>query len=414
MAAGEVRHIAVPARPGGPFLVRFTVRADLETLVRTDSVASIQTEGLVGGTYLAVAAGSESAPAARPGTMLTSREPVDVAELLEQMSDTVTLVTRTITDLRGDVEIAIRAVTDAAQRADAVVGEVGEDVEAIAASGRRITEDTAAIVADVRAGRGTVGRLLKEDEIYEQATGIMAEAERIVEEVRGAVAEARQAVAALNDREGPAQTLMADLRQTIGHARAALSNLEQNTEALKRNWFFRGFFRRRGYFDLDDISPTEYRKGVLKRGDREDLRIWLRADLLFETTADGRLHVTEGGRARLDSAMATFLPYPMEGPLIVEGHATAGPRSEAFVTAQQRARAVREYLIGRFELDPQTVGSIPLVAGSDRGPDGRAWDGVALAFFVRRDVLREREARPTGARPGPGESPAAPEVAPAR
>ena len=400
MAAGEVRQIAVPARPGGPFLVHFTVREDLENLVRTDSVASIQTEGLVGGTYLAIAAGSETAPPARPGATLPSREPIDVAELLEQMSETVALVTETITDLRGDVEVAIAAVTDAAKRADAVVAELGEDVEAIAVAGRRITEDTAAIVADVRAGRGTVGKLVNDDEIYRQATGIMTDAERIVEEVRGAVAEARRAVGALNEREGPAQTIMADLRETVAHARTALSNLEENTEALKRNWFFRGFFRSRGYFNLDDISPTEYREGVLKRGGREDLRIWLRADLLFEPSPEQGLQLTDGGRARLDSAMATFLRYPLEGPLVVEGHASTGSGAQAFVAARERAGVVREYLIGRFDLDPRTVGLIPLTASGDRGPDGERWDGVALAFFVERDVLREtgaaREARPPG------------------
>ena len=408
MAAGEVREIAVPDRPGGPFVVRFTVREDLNTLVRTDSVTSIQTEGLVGGTYLAVAAGSERAAAARPGNMLPSREPVDIADLLEQMSRTVALVTETITDLRGDLEVAIGAVTDAALRADAVVADVGEDVAAIAESGRRITQDTSAIVADLRAGRGTVGRLLNDDELYRQATDIMAEARQIAEDVRGAVAETRQAVAALNQREGPAQTLMADLRQTVAHARAALSNLEENTEALKRNWFFRGFFRDRGYFDLDELSPAEYRRGALKRGGREDLRIWLRADLIFEHDAGGGLVLSEGGRARLDSAMATFLRYPLEGPLVVEGHAATGSRAEAFIAARERAGLVREYVIRRFELDAQRVGLVPLASAADRGPDGERWEGVALAFFVRREALREapgEPARPDAAADAPTEGP---------
>lgn len=412
MAAGEVRGIEVPSRPGGPFVVHFTVREDLETLVRVDSVAAIQTEGLVGGTYLAVATGSETAPAAGPGTTLPSREPVDIADLLEEMSETVTLITEAITDLRGDLEVAIHAVTDAAQRADAVVEEIGGDVAAITASGKRIAEDTSAIVADVRAGRGTVGRLFKEDDLYRQATDIMTEAERIVAEVRAAVAETRRTLAALNEREGPAQTLVADLRQTVAHAREALSNLEENTEALKRNWFFRGFFRRRGYFDLDNLSPAEYREGALERGDREALRIWLRGDLLFAPAPDGGLELTDGGRARLDSAMATFLRYPLQGPLIVEGHAATGSQAEAFVAARERAGLVREYLIRRFDLDPQTVGVMPLVAPQDRGPDGEPWDGLALAFYVERDVLREaavRKARP-GERgdPGNSEGPAVP------
>ncbi|HXE79357.1 MAG TPA: MlaD family protein [Vicinamibacterales bacterium] len=398
MTAGEVRHIAVPSTPGGPFVVRFTVREDLESLVRTDSLTSIRTEGLVGGTYLAVAAGSGTAPPARAGATLPSREPVGVADLLEQVSRTVTLITEAIVDVRADLEVAIAAVTDAAQRADAVVAEVGEDVAAIAESSRRITNDAAAIVADMRAGRGTVGKLLTEDELYREATSIMAESRRIAEDVRAVVAETRRAVETLNAGEGPTQTMIAELRETVTVARAALENLEENTEALKRNWFFRGFFRDRGYYDLDDLSPAAYRGGLLKRGDREDLRIWLRGDLLFESTPDEGLVLSDEGRARLDSAMATFLRYPLEGPLIVEGYAT-GPAGEAFVAARRRAGIARDYLVSRFELNPRTVGIVPLVEPGDRGPDGQPWDGVALAFFVKRDVLRKTgasEARPHG------------------
>jgi hypothetical protein len=39
-----------------------------------------------------------------------------------------------------------------------------------------------------------------------------------------------------------------------------MHNLAEATEALKRNFFFRGFFNRRGYFDLEDVSVEEYRR----------------------------------------------------------------------------------------------------------------------------------------------------------
>ena len=62
MGAGEVEAIEVPSGPARKFRVRLKVREDLHPLVRTDSVASIQTEGLVGGTFLFVNAGSNAAP----------------------------------------------------------------------------------------------------------------------------------------------------------------------------------------------------------------------------------------------------------------------------------------------------------------------------------------------------------------
>ena len=48
MQAGEVEVIQVPSGPSAKFWVRMRVRDDLRPLIRTDSVASIRNDGLVG------------------------------------------------------------------------------------------------------------------------------------------------------------------------------------------------------------------------------------------------------------------------------------------------------------------------------------------------------------------------------
>ena len=398
MPAGEVREVIVPAHPGARFRVRFEVREDLHPLVRTDSVATIQTEGLVGGTFLSVAAGSGEAPQLADGGTIPGREPFDVGDLLTQMSETVKTVNETIIVLRGEVEHAIASVTETVEHADQLITTVGEDVEAISDSGRRIVADTQQIVTGLRDGKGTVGRLLTDDELYQRATAIAREAQAVVEQARRAVEQARLAVedgrAALSDLrsdEGPARGFVADLRQTLGHARAALSNLEENTEALKRNFFFRGFFKDRGYYDLDGISPAEYRQGTLESAERKPLRIWLRANLVFETDAEGRETLSEGGRARLDSAMATFLRYPLNAPLVVEGYSTAGSRDERYLQSRARADLVRGYLIQRFHLESNRTGVMPLGDEAAGSPDGSTWDGVALTLFVDPAEVQPRD-----------------------
>ena len=40
-----------------------------------------------------------------------------------------------------------------------------------------------------------------------------------------------------------------------------MADLAENTEALKRNFLFRGFFNKRGYFDLDDVSVAAVSAG---------------------------------------------------------------------------------------------------------------------------------------------------------
>src|SRR5215470_18829921 len=62
--AGEVDSIMVPPKPTAKFRVKMLVRGDLHQLVRTDSVATIQTDGIVGNKFVEIDAGSDAAPQA--------------------------------------------------------------------------------------------------------------------------------------------------------------------------------------------------------------------------------------------------------------------------------------------------------------------------------------------------------------
>ena len=61
--AGEVEEIRVPTGPSGRFRVRMRVRSDLRPLIRVDSVASIQNDGLVGNKFVQIQTGTDASPA---------------------------------------------------------------------------------------------------------------------------------------------------------------------------------------------------------------------------------------------------------------------------------------------------------------------------------------------------------------
>jgi phospholipid/cholesterol/gamma-HCH transport system substrate-binding protein len=245
------------------------------------------------------------------------------------------------------------------------------------------------IVDGINAGRGTVGSLVKDDRLYNDARAVAGEVEQIVANLREVTAEARRAVAEFNARllgkEGTAaEGLAADLRQTVTHARDAMSDLAENAEALKRNFFFRGFFNRRGYFDLNDIEVEAYRNGALEGTDRRALRIWIDATFLFAADAGGVEQLTPGGQARIDSAMSQVLRYPRSSPLVVEGYASGATTEDRYVVAQRRAQLVREYVLDKYMLDGNRVGAIALGERAPTSPTGNTWHGVALALFVPR------------------------------
>lgn len=64
--AGEVKDVTVPDSPSAGFRLRLQLNERTRGLVRTDSVALIATEGMVGDQYVLIGVGSPSAAPAAP------------------------------------------------------------------------------------------------------------------------------------------------------------------------------------------------------------------------------------------------------------------------------------------------------------------------------------------------------------
>ena len=406
MEAGEVTEIGIPATPAGRFRVRMRIREDLRPLVRTDSSASLQTDGIVGNRLVKIDAGTEAAPVVVDGGSINGQEPFDFADVLKRAGVAVEEVGRMVTEVRGDLEHGIATIDQFATTANDMIKALEPDIVAISSAGRRISEDTSRMLAGVREGRGTVGKLMNDDQMYARMDRIVQDAEQVVRLTREGVSEARAAIAGLQGNlksgEGPVQTVVADLRGTLASTRSAMSDLAENTEALKRNFLFRGYFEDRGYYDLNELTPADYREGALAGKYRQPIRIWLRADRLMSpsapaspgpTAADAVVPrpspetLSNDGRARLDQAMAELLRYPRNSPLIIEGYALADTRDERFLRAADRARQVRDYVVGKYGVPPNSVATMSLGSEAQGSPDGNQWDGVALALWVDRRVF---------------------------
>jgi phospholipid/cholesterol/gamma-HCH transport system substrate-binding protein len=382
--SGEVTAIHVPATPAGRFRVEMRIRTNVRQLVRADSVATIQNDGLVGAKFVQIDAGSEQAAIIADGGTIKSREPFDFTDVLAKMSETIDVVNTTITQVKTELDTALGAVTDTAQTAQDLMQEVGKQARAIMASGQRTTADLQVIISGVREGRGSVGKLLTDDALYQSAKKIAADAERAMADVRAAAQQAKAAIADVQGENGPMRGLTGSLQQTLASARDAMADIAENTEALKHNFLFRGYFNRRGYFDLDELSVAQYRQGALEGGDRRALRIWIGPQFLFELDANGREVLSGMGRERLDSAMSQFVKYPRTSPFVVEGYAIGTSEDERFLLSRARAQLVRDYIVSKFSLDPNYVAIMAMGSEAHDSPSGDTWDGVALAIFVAK------------------------------
>jgi phospholipid/cholesterol/gamma-HCH transport system substrate-binding protein len=391
--AGSITEILPPATPNQKFRVKLEVVETLHQLVRTDSLATIETEGLVGGNYLGIGTGTSGAPPVASDATIAGREPFDVTDLMHQMGNTVTRVNGAFDEMQGDVQGAVIAITGTIDAANDVITDVGVDVKRIVVAGARVTDSVAQVAENIRDGRGLVGKLVHDDELYARVARIAQQTEETAASAQQMVELARTAVEGFQSKDGPVQGMTASFGQTMDEARGAMASLAENMDALKRNFLLRGFFNRRGYFDLAQLSPAAYRQGALTSGGgRQHIRTWLRADVLFEPEADARGHerLSDAGKTHVDTAIAPSLDYLASGIVMVEGYAQTGPRDQQYLQSRVRAAVVREYLVARYHLDPQATGAMPLGADSTDGPE-RAWDGVALAVILPKGTIGPRK-----------------------
>src|SRR4029077_3260013 len=112
-----------------------------------------------------------------PGATIPSKEPFEIADLMEQMGGTIVKVNDAIAkvsdafdEMKDDVQRAVASGADTIDDANALLTAVNGDVKARAASGARLSADAATIAQTVREGKGSLGLLVNDDELYRRAT----------------------------------------------------------------------------------------------------------------------------------------------------------------------------------------------------------------------------------------------------
>jgi phospholipid/cholesterol/gamma-HCH transport system substrate-binding protein len=410
MDAGEVLEVRPPDRPDSRFRVKLRIQERLHALVRTDSVATIKTTGLAENSFIDIEKGTERAPESPEGSTIPSREPIDLAGLMQQGNDLLQTTRASIEEVRGNADRALQSVGSTAAHSDHLIVAMSANLKDIAASGRKTLDDVSGIVAQVKQGRGTVGELLAgqklaadlddtmsnlrqsainlnhassraNDTIADfQARDLLGCAQAVLENTRQITQQLNQAVNTFMASGTRGKNAAANLRQAVANAQQSMSNLADDTEALKHSFFLRGFFKRRGFFNLSQITPAQYRSTKFFNSHSSE-RVWLSGNELFITRPNGTEELSKAGQERIARAMSALVPYLPNSPMMVEGCAVQGSPGERFLRASQRAAEVRDYLEGRFGLNPKTIGTMPMSDSPPPNTGKTVWDGVALALI---------------------------------
>jgi phospholipid/cholesterol/gamma-HCH transport system substrate-binding protein len=409
MDAGEVLEIRVPPEPSAKFRVRFRVVENLHPILRQDSVATIQTDGLLGNKFMQVGAGTNQAPAVPADSTIPSREPFDFSSVLVQARDTVANINQTFDLVKTDITTTAQTLSEMTKHVDEIIVGMNDDIAKVTSTAKLIAANTNHVLDGIRAGRGTVGKLFTDDSIYKDIAGtttslnetvknlqsatedvkkmvsevnsgrFVETAQQTLTNVRDATERLKEALSAVQSTGGTGASVTGDLRSTIGNAREAMADLAENMEALKRSFFFRGFFKDRGFYDLDNITVAEYQSEKFA-GKRKRNTEWFSFEQLFTVTQDGSEQLTEEGQKHVGIAIANYLPIAGTGPVVIEGYCQKGMADEQFLCSRERALKVRNYLLNKFQLRSEYVGIVAMGA-RHLGRNADKVDGVAVTFF---------------------------------
>ena len=138
--SGTVRNIMLPHGPGDKVTVMMDLGKSTHEIIKQDSVATIETEGLLGNQYLAISFGSAGKADVRDGDIIASQPPLEMADLLQKTS--------------GILDSSQQAIQNAT----------------------RATANLDSISAKIDGGQGTAGALVNDKQLYnnlEQTTSAM-------------------------------------------------------------------------------------------------------------------------------------------------------------------------------------------------------------------------------------------------
>ncbi len=139
---GVVEQIIMPARPGDRVELVLRVDERIKPLIRSDAIARVMSEGLVGAKMVDLAPGRPDAPLLGESDTIASERPIEINDLLAKAAASLTRL-----------EAATRA-------AEAGVGEIS------------------AIAASIRRGEGTLGKLVNDDSVYQHMLELSHRGER--------------------------------------------------------------------------------------------------------------------------------------------------------------------------------------------------------------------------------------------
>lgn len=238
--------------------VVMTVDDKMKTIIHKNAVVSIGTDGLVGNKVVDIIASKHPATVVEDGTVLVSKKPVDTDEMLRTLYKT----NNDISAITANLKITVTRINSSTALWD-LLNEKGlpqnlkqsaSNIRMATAKANNIINDLSGIVNDVKNGKGSLGTLLTDTAFARNLNTAVLKIQSVGDAADSLSQQISQAVSGIqrdiNNGRGTVNALLKDtlmtmnLGKSLDNIREGTDGFNQNMEALKHNFLFRGYFRK--------------------------------------------------------------------------------------------------------------------------------------------------------------------------
>lgn len=238
--------------------VTMLIKTRMKPYIRKTAVASITTDGIMGNRILNIIPSGEGGPFVEEGDLLRSRKGPDTEEMLRVLDRT----NRDLGVIAGELKRTITRLNESkgfwqvledesiSENLKSSLGKFSETGENL----NSLSNELGIIIADVKSGKGTAGLLLRD-------TTLSADIKASIREIRNIGVSADSLARTLNKLadtlnndvnrgDGVLNSLLKDkemknnLDRTLQNIEEGTRAFNENMEALKHNWLFRGYFKK--------------------------------------------------------------------------------------------------------------------------------------------------------------------------
>lgn len=233
--------------------VHMNIRKDDAAHIRTNALASVGSDGLMGNKLMNLLSGEGNGPPISDGDALRSVPGLDTDAMMRTLQRTNDNLANITDDLRqvsfrlNDPDNLVGLLTDTAM--GSVVREAVHQLNAAAGNARALTDGVNSMVADVEHGKGVIGVLLADDAAGADVRRTLSTLHSVVDTLGMAIGRIDRFSQSLEGDKGLVHTLVKDtalandVRRMMTRLDTTTLLLNDDLRALQRNWLLRKYFK---------------------------------------------------------------------------------------------------------------------------------------------------------------------------